>query len=196
MSDFSIFKKHIRQFVKISDDEFEDVLKYFRIRKVKKGRVLIRAGQPVQHTHWVRSGMLVSRYADAKGKEHIIQFAFEDCWVTDQSAFYKQDKAQFTITAIEDCELLSISFDDRERLCDDIHTMNTFFRRKANESFAKQQKRLLTYLTAEAKDRYDIVMSEYPPQVRKLSKKLMAEYLGVSRETLSRPNKIKVKSQG
>lgn len=180
------FQKHIGQFVKLSDEEFAQVLRYFKVRKLKKNRVLIRAGEPVSHTYWVNSGMLLSTYADPKGKEHIIQFAFEDCWVTDQCAFYNKEEAQFTITTLEDSELLSISFDDRERLCADIHTMETFFRRKANDSFAKQQKRMLTYLTSDAKDRYDLVMSEYPAQVKRLSKKVLAAYLGVARETLSR----------
>ena len=184
---FASFKTHINQFVKISDDEFEDVLGYFRVKKLKKSAVLIRAGEDVTHTYWVRNGMLISTFVDKDGREHVIQFAFENCWVTDQIAFYNKEKAMFTISAIESSELLSISFDDREQLCADIRAMETFFRRKANDSFAKQQKRLLTYLTSEAHERLDFVMTESPPQVKRLSKKLLAAYVGVSRETLSRP---------
>jgi len=191
MSSFPTFFDHIREFVDITTQEFEQVPGYFTVKKLKKNRVLIRAGEPVSHTYWVKTGLLLSTYVDPNGKEHIIQFAFENCWVTDQCAFYNNEKAQFTITAIEDSEMLSISFDDRERLCADMHKMETFFRRKANDSFAKQQKRMLTYLTSDAKDRYDLVMSEYPPQVKRLTKKVLAAYLGVSRETLSRPIKTK-----
>jgi CRP-like cAMP-binding protein len=184
-----MFKTHLEQFIAISAREFAQVLEYFTVKKLKKNRVLIRAGETVSHTYWVKSGMLISSYVDANGKEHIMQFAFENCWVTDQNAFYNKEKAQFTIIAAEDSELLSLSFDDRERLCADIHKMETFFRRKANDSFAKQQKRLLAYLTSDAKSRYDFVLTEYPPQVNRLSKKVLAAYLGVSRETLSRPEK-------
>lgn len=191
MTSFSTFKKHIEEFVKLSDSEFEQVLRYFKVKKLKKNRLLIRAGEVVTNTYWVKTGMLLSTHTNPKGKEHIIQFAFENCWVTDQNAFYNKERSVFTIIAIEDSEMLTISFDDRERLCADMQKMNTYFRRKANDSFAKQQKRLLTYLTADAQDRYDMVMSEYPPQVRRLSKKVLAAYLGVSRETLSRPLKSK-----
>ena len=187
--EYSSFKKHLEQFISISPAEFEKVLQYFKVKKLRKNRVLVRAGEPVSHTYWVKTGMLISKYTDPGGREHIIQFAFEDCWVTDQIAFYNKQKAQFTIIAIEDSEMLSISFDNRERLCADMHKMETFFRKKANDSFAKQQKRLLTYLTSDAKGRYDLVLSEYPPQVKRLSKKVLAAYLGVSRETLSRPLK-------
>jgi len=191
---YKTFRKHLGQFVSITDEDFARVLGYFKIKKLKKNRVLIRVGDLVTHTFWVQKGMLMSTYVDKNGKDHVIQFAFEDCWVTDQNAFYNKEKSMFTIVALEDSEMLSISFDDRERVCADIHKMETFFRRKANDSFAKQQKRLLTYLTADARTRLDLVLSEYPSQVKRLSKKVLAAYLGVSRETLSRPLKLKVKS--
>jgi CRP-like cAMP-binding protein len=188
---FLAFKKHLDHFVSFTPREFEALLKYFAVRKIKKNRVLIRAGEDVSHTYWVKNGLLTSNYVDATGKEHIIQFAFENCWVTDQNAFYNKEKALYTITALEDSELLSISFDDREQLCADIHKMERFFRKKANDSFAKQQKRLLTYLSSDARQRYDLLLNEYPQLVQRLSKKILAAYLGVSRETLSRPLKMK-----
>jgi CRP-like cAMP-binding protein len=186
---YSAFREHLEQFIPVTTAEFARVLQYFTVRKLKKNRVLIRAGEMVAHTNWVKTGMLISNYTDANGKEHIMQFPFENCWVTDQNAFYNKEEAQFTITAVEDSEMLTLSFDDRERLCEDIRKMETFFRKKANDSFAKQQKRLLTYLTTDAKSRYDLVLTEYPPQVKRLSKKVLAAYVGVSRETLSRRKK-------
>lgn len=183
---FTAFKKHIEAFIRLTPVEFAQTLSYFNVKKLKKNHVLIRAGDKVSHTYWVKSGLLISNYTDANGKEHVIQFAFENCWVTDQNAFYNQEQAQYTIIAVEDSELLGITFDDRERLCSDMHKMETFFRKKANDSFAKQQKRLLAYLTSDAKSRYDLVLTEYPSQVKKLPKKIMAAYLGVARETLSR----------
>jgi len=184
-----LLKKHIAKFVKLAEGEFESIAKYFKVRKVRKGRVLVRAGQHVSHTWWVNKGCLISTYVDVHGKEHILQVAIESCWITDQNAFYNQEKAVFTITALEDTELLTLSFDDREKLCDDFHSMEKFFRKKANDSFTKQQKRLLTYLSSDARKRYDLLMSQQPEIAHRLSKKVLASYLGVSRETLSRPIK-------
>jgi len=182
-----LLRKHFENFVKLSDDEFDRILTYFKVRKLKKDRVLVRPGQKVLHTYWINKGLLISTYIDDRGKEHVIQAAVESCWITDQAAYYHQEKAIFTIVALEDTEVLTLSFDDRERLCADFHVMEKFFRKKANDSFTKQQKRLLTYLSADARKRYDLLVSGEPGIASRLSKKILAQYLGVSRETLSRP---------
>src|SRR5258708_21745217 len=115
-SSFLTFKNHLERFISITDDDFEAVLHYFTLKKLKKHQVLIRAGDPVQHTYWTKKGLLTSTFTDADGKEHIIQFANENCWITDQNAFYNQTKATFTIVSVEDTELLSLSYENREKL--------------------------------------------------------------------------------
>jgi len=67
--------------------------------------------------------------------------------------------------------------------------MEHFFRKKANDSFVKQQKRLLTYMTSDSQKRYELLLAEYPQLIQRLPKKILAAYLGVSRETLSRFSK-------
>ena len=186
-----LLRKHLESFVKLTDDEFDRILSYFKVKKLKKDRVLVRVGQKVSHTYWITKGLMISTYLDDHGKEHVIQAAVEACWITDQNAFYHKEKAIFNIVALEDTEVLTLSFDDRERLCADFHVMEKFFRMKANDSFTKQQKRLLTYLSADARKRYDLLVSGEPGIANRLSKKLLAQYLGVSRETLSRPIKRK-----
>ncbi|HWA35287.1 MAG TPA: Crp/Fnr family transcriptional regulator [Cyclobacteriaceae bacterium] len=183
---FPTFRKHLEQFVKLDDREFEAILNFFTVKRLKKRQFLVNAGNKVKHTHWVKKGMLTSNYTDPEGKEHVIQFAMENCWITDQNAFYNQGDAIFDILCVEDCELLCITFDDREKLCAEVHKMANFFRKKANDSFVKQQKRLLSYLSSDAKKRYELLLAEYPPFIHRLPKKVLAAYLGVSRETLSR----------
>jgi CRP-like cAMP-binding protein len=186
LSDNSDFKRHLEKFISLTEKEFEEVLGYFTYKKIKKRQVLIRAGDKVRRTFWTKKGLLISTFTDARGKEHIIQFAIENCWITDQNAFYNQVDAIFNIVCIEDSELLCVSFKKRESLCLAIPKMERFFRKKANDSFTKQQKRLLTYMTSDSQKRFDLLLAEYPQLIQRLSKKILAAYLGVSRETLSR----------
>jgi CRP-like cAMP-binding protein len=180
------FRKDLEKFVQINDEEFEHIKSFFTLRTFKKNAALITEGEKVKHTYWIAKGLLISSFADPKGKEHIIQFANENCWITDQNAFYNQKHAIFNIVCMEDSELLCLSYENREKLCAEMHKMERFFRKRANDSFVKQQARLLTYLTSDAKRRYELLLSEYPAIIQRLSKKTLAAYLGVSRETLSR----------
>ncbi|HEY9047204.1 MAG TPA: Crp/Fnr family transcriptional regulator [Ohtaekwangia sp.] len=186
---FPEFRRHLERFIKINDEEFEQILAYFTYKKLKKHEILIQTGDKVKYTYWTRKGLLISTFIDHDGGEHIIQFANENCWITDQNAFYNRAEAIFTITCREDSELLCLSYRNREKLCAGIHKMEHFFRKKANDSFVKQQRRLLTFLTSDAGKRYDLLLSEYPELIQRLSKKVLAAYLGISRETMSRLGK-------
>ncbi len=180
------FQHHLEKYISLTEQEFDFIRTYFTHKKLKRSEYLIQSDQLVNHTYWVKSGLLVSGFTDSKGKEHIIQFAIENCWITDQQAFYNRSKATFNILCLEDSEVLCLSYQKREKLCADVYKMNTFFRKKANDSFVKQQRRLLTYMTSEAKERYNLLMQEYPGLVQRVPKKILAAYMGVTRETLSR----------
>lgn len=182
----SSLRTHIEKFVRLSDSEFSKVVDFFKLRHLEKNHVLIVAGDAVNHTFWVESGLLISVYNDEQGKEHILQFAIENCWITDQEAFYAQTKSSLSVKCLENSTVFALSFDDRERLCTEIPAMERFFRRKANDSFVKQQRRLLTYLTSDAQQRLRLLMQEYPGLIQRVPKTILAAYLGVSRETLSR----------
>jgi len=179
-------RKHLSRFVTLTDNEFERALAYFSTNSVKRETVLLQPGEPVHYTFWIIKGLLYSTQQDEQGREHVMQFAIENCWITDQHGFYNQAPASLRIQALEDSTVFRLSFQDRERVCEALPKMNHFFRRKANDSFVKQQKRLLTYMTSNAQERFDQLMMEYPCLVQRVPKHILAAYLGVSRETLSR----------
>jgi CRP/FNR family cyclic AMP-dependent transcriptional regulator len=184
--EFQNLKKHIEPYVSLDDREFESILSFFSVKELSKGWVLVNPGEKVHYTYWVNKGLLVSSFLDDDAKEHIIQFAIEGCWITDQPAFYNQSIASFKIVTLEDSQLLCLSYNKREELCENVPKMERFFRKKANDSFIKQQKRLVTYLTSDAEERYNLLMKEHPTLYNRVTKKILAAYLGVSRETLSR----------
>ncbi|HEY0655616.1 MAG TPA: Crp/Fnr family transcriptional regulator [Chryseosolibacter sp.] len=179
-------RTHFERFVTVSDAEFERIQQRFKVKHLEKNSNAMLPGDSVNETFWVEEGLLISIYNDETGKEHILQFAIENCWITDQEAFYNQTTGSLTIKCLENATVWALSFDDRETLCDELPAMQKFFRKKANDSFVKQQRRLLTYLTSDAQQRLRLLMQEYPGLIQRVPKTILAAYLGVSRETLSR----------
>ncbi|MCB0488209.1 MAG: Crp/Fnr family transcriptional regulator [Cyclobacteriaceae bacterium] len=185
-SNLNQFRNHLDQFSTLSDLQFKVVVDHIKIRKLKKHEVLLHEDQVVDHTFWINKGLLISTFTQDDGREHIIQFAIENCWITDQQAYYNQERSKFRITCLEDAEVFALSYESRETLCAEIGELSHFFRRKANDSFVKLQQRLLTYLTSDAQQRFELLCEEYPTLIQRISKKRLAAYLGVTRETLSR----------
>jgi CRP-like cAMP-binding protein len=182
-------QQQVQQITALTNEEFEYFLSHFIQKKLKKHQYLIHEGDIVLNDYFVVKGCLKAYHTDKTGKEHILQFAIEDWWITDFQAYVYKTKATVNIACIEDCEVLALSDENREKLCAGFHKVEHFFRKKSNFGHVASQKRILSLLTNDAKERYNQFASSYPLLLQRLPKNLIAAYLGVSRETLSRLNK-------
>lgn len=181
-----ILRRQIEKITPLTDQEFEYILSHFTLKKLKKHQILIQEGDTVQNDYFVMNGLLKASYVNKEGKEHIMQFAMEDWWITDYQAYFNQTEATFSIDALESTEVLTLSLYNREKLCADMHKIEHFFRKKSNNGYIALQRRILSLLNSNAKERYEQFISQYPTLLQRLPKTLIASYLGVSRETLSR----------
>jgi len=179
-------RQQIEKVTSLTDQEFEYILSHFTTKRLKKNQFLIQEGDIVTNDYFVVRGLLKASHVDQEGKEHIMQFALEDWWVTDYQAYFNQTNSTLNIDCIEPSELLGISFQNREKLCADLHKMDRFFRKKSNAGYVALQRRILSLLNSNAKERYEQLLYHYPKLFQRVPKTLIASYLGVSRETLSR----------
>lgn len=184
----TILRKQIEKIIQISDSEFEYVLSHFVHKNFKKHQFILQEGENVPNDYFILNGCLKSYFTDKNGKEHILAFGMQDWWITDYQAYYNQSIATINIDCIEDSELLCLSFENREKLCAEIHKIEHFFRKKTNKRNVALQQRILSLLSNNAKEKYDQLLELYPQLFQKVPKQLIASYLGVTRETLSRLN--------
>ncbi|WP_345991025.1 Crp/Fnr family transcriptional regulator [Chryseobacterium sp. Chry.R1] len=179
-------RAHFEEIIDLTDDEFAYILSHFTIKKLKKHQFLIQKDDSVSHTYWVKKGLLKASYTDEKEKEHIIQFAMENWWITDYQAYFTHTKAIFNVDCLENTELLCLSYENREKLCKEMQKVEHFFRKKANSGFVALQKRMISLLSDNIKERYEVLLAQYPDLFQRVSKTIIASYIGVSRESLSR----------
>lgn len=182
----NVLKDHINKTISLTDDEFSVVELFFTEEHFKKREMIIKENDPVNHVYFIISGLMKLFINDREAKEHIISLSMEDWWETDYLAFYTQSKATQFLQCLEKTEVLSLSFKDYEKLCNEIPKMEHFFLKKAVGGHIANQKRILSLLTLTAKERYEQLLKFYPSLLQRIPKTVLASYLGVSRETLSR----------
>lgn len=183
---YNLLKEHIEKVVTLTDEEFAFVKECFIYKHYKKSEFIFKEGEEVKYIYFVLSGLLKLYYTDEDIKEYIVSFAMEDWWETDVSAFYTNGNASFTLECLENTELLCLSLENFDRLCNYLQKMERFFLRKSIAGHIGSQQRILSFLTSGAKERYEQLIKRNPVLVQRIPKLLLASYLGVSRETLSR----------
>jgi CRP-like cAMP-binding protein len=179
-------RKHIEEITPLTTEEFEYIKTFFKEKKVKKHQFLLQDGDNVTYEYWIIKGVFRAFYIDKEGKEYILQFALENWWLSDYNAFFNQKESSINIICMEDAEILCLTLSAREQLASEFHKMEHFFRMKLTKGYSAQQNRIISLLSNNPKKRYEDFANLYPNIMQKIPKKYIAEYLGVSRETLSR----------
>jgi len=156
---------------------------------LKKGDTLLHANDLVYDQYYVCNGCLRTYFIDNSGKEHTLQFAINDWWISDYTAFVTTTKAIMTIECIQDAMVYKISRKSMDHLYAEIPQLETFFRKKMEKAFAAFQKRILSNLSQSAKERYTTFFSTYPNIEQSVKNYHIASYLGITTESLSRIRK-------
>lgn len=181
-----ILKAHIAKIAVLTDEQFDYFFSHFKQKSFHKGQALISTGDQVHCEYFVLSGCLKSFFINEEMKMFILQFAMPNWWTSDYDALYNRTKAVINVDCVADAEVLFLTNDDREKLCTELHPIEHFFRWRTNKGYVATQKRLLSFMNNNVKYRYEEVLRLYPELYNMVPKNLIAAYLGVSRETLSR----------
>ena len=185
----AFLRKHIEEIVTLTEEEFNLILPYFIPKTIKRKEYLIKEGRIVHSEFFVLKGLLKAFMFDDNGKEFIVQFAMENWWISDYPAYKIQGKGDLCVQALEDCMVLELSLENKNKICELVPKMYRFHGKKAFNGFVALQKRVLSLMRNSAKEKYELLLEQYPALFQKVSKTMIAYYLGVSRETLSRLSK-------
>lgn len=178
-------RKHIQAVVPLTDAEFEKVAAAFELKKIKKGQYLLRQGEHCLGDYFVLSGSLVQSWVDAKGKLHVLQFALKDWWIADWDSILRGAPSRYQIYALQQASLLYISYTRLQELFVQVPALERYFRLIFQQAFAAQQRRI-GWLQLPAWLRYQEFVQAYPGLELILSQALIAAFLGLTRESLSR----------
>ncbi|KAA9327583.1 Crp/Fnr family transcriptional regulator [Hymenobacter busanensis] len=183
---YDVLRQYFRQRLPVSDQQVAAIEALFEPRQLRRHEVLQPAGEVARFGAFVVRGCLRSFVVDDKGKEHILQFAPEQWWVSDQHSLLQHTPALFAIDAVEDAEVLLFDATFYRKLPHLTPDFPAFFHRLLQNSMHAMQKRLVLTLSASAEERYLDFVQTYPTLALRLPQRMIAGYLGVTPESLSR----------
>jgi CRP-like cAMP-binding protein len=183
---FEILFEYLGMQLPLSPDEKDIIRSVFIPKKLLKGEFLLREGDILKYGAFVCKGFLRSYVIDNKGKEHIIQFAPENWWISDKGAGAEGSKASCFIDAIEDSDILLIDQAGHFKMLEQVAAYSASFQAGMQKRSAAKDKRIVHSLTADAEERYNDFLQTYPSIAQRVSQQMLASYLGIAPETLSR----------
>lgn len=186
---FELLHQKLNAVITINDEDFNQLKTSFIPKKLRKRQYLLQEGDTCKYQAFVEKGLLRSYTIDEKGSEHILQFASEGWWVADLSSYLSEEPSFLNIEALEDAELLLINKTDWEASMKKIPGLEHYFRIILQNHLIATQKRLLQSLAETAEEKYNRFLKTYPECVQRMPQHMIASYLGVTRETLSRVRK-------
>lgn len=186
---FDILFASINQRVQLLPAEQNEIIPFFIHKKLKKRQYLLQEGDIAKHVAFVSKGLLRLWASDDKGHEHTVQFALEGWWITDMYSFLTAEPSGFCIVAIEDSELLLLTTEAYEALLDKLPKMERYFRVLTQNSLVSMQRRLMGSFRETAEEKYVKLQAKYPDILQRVPQHMIASYLGIKPETLSRTRK-------
>lgn len=186
---FEVLFSKVEEKIKLSDSEKEICKALFSPKKLRRRQYILQQDDICKNLIFVEKGILRSYSIDSKGNEHIIQFAPEGWWISDVYSFLTGEAAVYNIEAIEDSELLLISKSSLDELYEKVPKFERYFRLLSQANMVATHRRLTSTLSASADEKYLRLLSAYPNIVARVPQHMIASYLGITPETLSRVRK-------
>jgi CRP-like cAMP-binding protein len=183
---YELFFQKISEKVLLSQAQQDFIKSFLRPKKLRKRQYLLQEGDVAKNLCFVEKGLLRSYSVDEKGAEHIIQFALEGNTISDLDSFLTGKPSTYNIDAIEDCELVLISKSAHDEILKQIPEYEVYMRMQITGAYVAMQKRLTSIISLPVDERYSNFVKLFPNLVQRIPQHMIASYMGLTPETLSR----------
>jgi CRP-like cAMP-binding protein len=195
MSDFQMFFDYIEKTSGklLSEDDKDLLMEHFQSKKFRKRQYFLQEGNVCKYIGFIVKGSARTFAVDDKGQEHILKLSVENWWLTDFESFYLLTPSRFNIEALEPLEILQSTHSQIEQFLKHIPAFSAMASVINQNYTIAAQKRMLASNSYTAEERYAELIKNYPHFLQRFPQNMIASYLGLSPETLSRIKKFFLK---
>ncbi|MDP9076710.1 MAG: Crp/Fnr family transcriptional regulator [Bacteroidota bacterium] len=191
MSNFEPFFDYIQEISGklLSADDKQLLMAHFKPKKLRKRQYFLQEGDVCKYIGFIVKGSARTFTVDEKGHEHILKLSLENWWLADFESFYLLTPSRFNIEALEDLEVLQSTNAQIEEYLKQIPAFLAMANVISQNYTIANQKRVQAAMSYTAEERYEDLVSNYPQFLQRFPQNMIASYLGLSPETLSRLKK-------
>ncbi|MCU7502992.1 MAG: Crp/Fnr family transcriptional regulator [Ignavibacteria bacterium] len=191
-----IFRRYLQSEIpKITAEQIDLIESKCTLRKLRKKELLLKEGEVCDNKIFVLYGLLRNYRITGNGNEAILRFTDKCEWTTDPESYFKGLPSNYNIDAIEDSEVILIKHGQMEYLQQQISPFSEFMKGMMHHNAELIQKRVLISISGTADEKYSEFMQTYPGVFNRVPLHMIASYLGLSRETLTRVRQNLLKSR-
>ena len=184
-----LFFQKLNEKILFSEEEQSIIKGYLTTKKIRRKQYLLQEGDVCKTLAFVEKGALKEYTVDEKGSEHILQFALEGWIISDLYSFMTGEPATYNIEAIEDSEVVLITKLAQEEIFKKVPKYESYSRMQITGAYLAMQKRVNSLISLSLEERYLYFTSLYPSIVQRVPQHMIASYLGLTPETVSRIRK-------
>ena len=173
----------------LTQSELELIERVAVFKKVRKNQFLLEEGKFSNFIGFVAKGSLRLFRTAEDGQEHIMKFAIENWWISDFTSFMSGEPSNCYIDALENSELILFSSENWDHLLATIPNFKRMIDKLTAKNFEAHQNRIFSNISEPAEIRYDNFVKKYPTLYNRIPLYMIASFLGIKRETLSRIRK-------
>lgn len=173
----------------LTEEEKETIKSYLTLKKIRKRQYLLQEGDICKSVAFVEKGALRLYRVNEDGTEHIVEFALEGLFLADLYSFLTNEPSIYNIDAIEDSELVLITKSASEELRSLSSKYKDFIYYVVSDAYIALQRRMTSIICLTLEERYKDFSKNYPDIIQRVPQHMIASYMGLTPETLSRVRK-------
>jgi CRP-like cAMP-binding protein len=180
------FFQFVHKFIELSEEEFNERIRPFlTVRNFKKREIITRAGDVEDHLNFVAKGLVRKYYRNDK-EEINTQISTEGHIIHSQESFHSRTPSEYFLEAIENCSLVSITYDDLERLYAQHAKMERLGRLVITFTMVIKDRWQMNMIKMTPRERFLDFVHKNPELLQRVPQKFLASYLNIQPETFSR----------